>query len=279
MNQQHIHQRKKTSNISRRDDLRLGVGVAFTKRGGRPTIVEDSAPTQPPSGVAVAIIYRPNSRAASILTKILEVWKDDDRAATLRKLVLVAGLLCCLAWSSLASAEDTASEKPSPEQREFFEKQVRPLLVKRCFECHGATKAGGGLSLQTAQGWRNGGDSGPAIIPGKPDDSLLIDAINYRSLEMPPADKGGKLSEEEIALLTNWVAMGAPDPRDGRDILGGMTREEAQQWWAFQPLPDAPAADTAADVRRIDEFVQREIDGHGLITADGSSNIAAAPFL
>jgi mono/diheme cytochrome c family protein len=202
--------------------------------------VEDSAPTQPPSGVAVAIIYRPNSRAASILTKILEVWKDDDRPAIPGKPVRVAALLCCLAWSSLVSAEDAASEKISPEQHEFFEKQVRPLLVQRCLECHGGTKAGGGLSLQTAEGWRKGGETGPAIIPGKPDDSLLIDAINYRSLEMPPADKGGQLSAEEIALLTKWVAMGAPDPRDGSDILGGMTREEAGQWWAFQPLPEFP---------------------------------------
>jgi hypothetical protein len=84
---------------------------------------------------------------------------------------------------------------------------------------------------------------------------------------MPPADKGGKLPAEEIAVFTKWVQMGAPDPRDGSDLLGGMTREDAQKWWAFQPLPETPIGDAAADVKRIDELVQREIDRQGLTVA------------
>ena len=71
---------------------------------------------------------------------------------------------------------------------DFFEKQVRPLLIAKCYECHAGTKQSGGLSLETKAGWAKGGDSGPAIIPGDVDGSLLIDAINYRGIEMPPAD-------------------------------------------------------------------------------------------
>ncbi|MFM8986407.1 MAG: PSD1 and planctomycete cytochrome C domain-containing protein [Planctomycetia bacterium] len=134
------------------------------------------------------------------------------------------------------AASGSDAETISAGHLEFFEKLVRPLRVKRCFECHGGTQAEGGLSLASSAGWKTGGDSGPTIVPGKPADSLLIDAVNHRGLEMPPAERGGKLPAEEIAILTQWVAMGAPDPRAG-EVLGGMTRGEAQAWWAFQPLP------------------------------------------
>ena len=108
---------------------------------------------------------------------------------------------------------------------------------RRCFECHGGTKAGGGLSLQTAAGWRNGGESGPTILPGKTEESLLIKAINYGEIEMPPSDKRGKLSADEIAILTKWVARGAPDPRVADPKLGGMTVEDAKSWWGLLGTP------------------------------------------
>ena len=183
-------------------------------------------------------------------------------------LLLFAALLLGYTATGLFSADEPAAEPLSAEDRDFFEKQVRPLLVKRCLACHGGTKAGGGLSLETAAGWRKGGEGGPAIVPGKPDESLLIDAINYRSLEMPPAAKGGQLPADEIAILTKWVARGAPDPRDGRDVLGGMSRDEAAKWWAFQPLPIVdPTSDMAADVERIDALIQQELDRHALPVA------------
>ncbi|MGH9553236.1 MAG: c-type cytochrome domain-containing protein [Terriglobales bacterium] len=130
----------------------------------------------------------------------------------------------------LGASSSVMAAELSPEDIEFFEQQVRPLLVNRCFECHGSAKSGGGLSLGSAAGWQKGGDGGPAIVPGKPDESLLIGAINYHWLEMSPADKGGKLPDDEIAVLTKWVATGAPDPRTGRDVTGGMTSEEAKSW-------------------------------------------------
>ncbi len=150
------------------------------------------------------------------------------------------------------------------EPRDFFERQVRPLLVKRCYECHSGTKTSGGLSLETAAGWQTGGESGPAIVPGNPDDSLLIEAIKYRSFEMPPADKGGKLSEDEIAVLAKWIAMGAPDPRAEVDTLGGMNREQAMSWWAFQPLPAVEPELTPA---HIDAFLQAGLEERQLVPA------------
>lgn len=176
-----------------------------------------------------------------------------------------AALLLGLACFFPLAADEPPRKNISPEEREFFEKQVRPLLVKRCFECHGGTKAKGGLSLQSAAGWQKGGESGPAVVPGKPGESLLIEAVNYRSLEMPPANQGGKLSDDEIAVLTKWVTMGAPDPRDGLGQIGGMTREAAESWWAFQPLPTLDVAqDPKSDAIYIDAILQRELDRQGL---------------
>jgi len=162
-------------------------------------------------------------------------------------------LACGLSWAGPVSFADAPATIPA-EHLEFFEKHVRPLLAKRCFECHGGTKAGGGLSLATAKGWKQGGDSGPVILPGSPEESLLIEAIEYRSIEMPPADRGGKLPAEEIAIFRKWVAMGAPDPRSGEGVLGGMTEEEARAWWSFQPLPAAEPLES----RDIDALLGRE---------------------
>ncbi len=187
-----------------------------------------------------------------------------------RRLIMLGalfGLQGAVSGNAVRASDESVSSPISVDDRDFFEKKVRPLLEVRCLKCHGGTKAGGGLTLQSAPGWRKGGENGPPIVPGKPDESLLIEAINYDSLEMPPADEGGKLPAEEIAILTKWVAIGAPDPRDGNDVLGGMSREEAQQWWAFQPLSATPVEDAAADVKRIDELLQREIDRQGLPVA------------
>jgi len=146
----------------------------------------------------------------------------------------------------------------------FFESKVRPLLISRCYECHSGTKTMGGLSLDTRDGWQKGGDTGPAIVPGKPGESLLIDAINYGSLEMPPAEKGAKLSAEEIAVLTQWVATGAYDPRAQEARLGGMSLDEAKSWWSFQPLP---SADPSPSTANIDTFIQHALTANALAPA------------
>src|SRR5687768_13154330 len=109
----------------------------------------------------------------------------------------------------------TFSADVRPEERAYFEQKIRPILVKRCYSCHGpeAKTFKGDLRLGVPSGWRKGGESGePAIVPKKPTESLLLKAVNHDGLEMPP--KSPKIPASEIADLTRWIAMGAPDPRE-----------------------------------------------------------------
>src|SRR5438876_11427193 len=103
-----------------------------------------------------------------------------------------------------------ADAQPSQDGNEFFEKKIRPLLASKCYACHGEKIASSGLRLDFKAGWERGGNRGTAIVPGDPDGSLLIKAISFRDpqLKMPP---GGRLSATEVADLTEWVRMGAPD--------------------------------------------------------------------
>lgn len=109
--------------------------------------------------------------------------------------------------------------KASAEGLAFFENKIRPVLVKSCYECHSAEadKVKGGLALDTREGLRLGGDSGPAVVPGDLKASLLIEAIRYQNKDfaMPPQKSGGKLPDAVIQDFEQWVRMGAPDPRDG----------------------------------------------------------------
>ena len=168
-----------------------------------------------------------------------------------RTIPCVMFLLALSVSDSLRAAEEDA----------FFEKQVRPLLVKRCYKCHSGVKTNGGLSLDNRAGWQQGGDNGPAIVPGKPTASLLIKAINYESPKMPPPNAGGKLIAAEIAVLTEWVKQGAIDPRDDVVRHGGMTAKAAKAWWAFQPLP---ASKTPATSALIDRLIDAELAARSL---------------
>src|SRR5947209_17711628 len=120
-----------------------------------------------------------------------------------------------LSWIHFALlAWPVALAQAATEGDAFFESKVRPILVERCYECHSAEKkVKGGLRLDVREGWEKGGDTGPSIEPGKPEKSLLIEAVSYanRDLQMPPKQK---LPAAEAAVLRDWVAMGAPDSRD-----------------------------------------------------------------
>src|SRR5689334_21011145 len=125
-------------------------------------------------------------------------------SAPLRGLLLPVFAL--LATVAIARADSNG------DQEKFFRDAVQPILVQHCFKCHSHSsgKANGGLVLDSRNGWAKGGDSGPAIVPGKPDDSLLIQAVRYGDLQMPPT---GKLPPESIAILERWVMAGAADSR------------------------------------------------------------------
>jgi hypothetical protein len=175
----------------------------------------------------------------------------------------VAGWLA--AWSPIAiPAADSASAV------EFFEKRVRPILVERCYECHSTTgkKIKGGLRLDSREGWANGGDSGPAIAPGDPEESLLIQAVRWldQETQMPPKNK---LPQAEIDALVEWVRMGAPDPRGAALATLGSESQAmaATNHWAYQPVikPLPPEVKQSSWPRsKIDGFILGKLEVRSL---------------
>jgi hypothetical protein len=167
----------------------------------------------------------------------------------------------------------------TPEQLTFFETKIRPVLSKSCYRCHSQSegKSKGGLTLDTRAGWQKGGESGAAIVPGKPDESLLIKAVRYddEDMQMPPAanSKGSKLPADQIADLEQWVRMGAPDPRvapvarrDISKISDGLSegmRDSVKTHWAYQPLvsPGVPTVNNASWCKTsVDNFILAKLE-------------------
>src|SRR5438128_1606410 len=153
---------------------------------------------------------------------------------------------------------------PTPEGIEFFEIHIRPVLIAKCYECHSAKAKSlkGGLRLDTAERMRAGGESGPAIVPNKPDESLLVSALRYESNEMPPS---GKLPDAVISDFAKWIAIGAPDPRRENGAVGTQkkTKPNPRDHWAYkQPQRSAPPkiANTAAARCDVDRFVVARLE-------------------
>lgn len=165
-----------------------------------------------------------------------------------------------------------ADEALKTADLQFFESKIRPVLAENCYQCHShqADRIKGRLLLDSRDAVLAGGVSGPAIVPGKPDDSLLIQAIRYtdEDLKMPPEEHGGKLSEPQIADLTEWVRRGAPDPRvPAMGASGKAYGGVGQAHWAFQPVkqPAVPAVKDAAWARSpVDNFVLAKLEAAGL---------------
>jgi Protein of unknown function (DUF1553)/Protein of unknown function (DUF1549)/Planctomycete cytochrome C len=158
------------------------------------------------------------------------------------------------------------------ESEQFFEQKVRPVLVQHCYACHSAEadqkkKLKGGLFLDFAEGLLAGGDSGPAIVKGKSAESLLIKALNYDGLEMPPT---GKLPADVVADLAKWVDLGAHDPRKGQfpaKPVRVIDLAEGRKFWSFQPLTLAspPEVKNVAWARTpIDRFIAAKQESLGL---------------
>ncbi len=157
----------------------------------------------------------------------------------------------------------------------FFEKKVRPILVKHCYECHSekANERSGGLWLDRKAGWAEGGDSGPAIVPGKVESSLLIESIRYgnEDLQMPPESR---LSAEDIAILEKWVTMGAPDPRNAAITKTvrheAIDYEQARQGWAYRPFlkPAIPVDRDGWGTGDVDSFIVDRLKMKGLAPAE-----------
>ena len=155
------------------------------------------------------------------------------------------------------------------EKTEFFEKKIRPVLVKHCYECHSAAsdEAKGKLLLDFRGGLRKGGDSGPAVVPGKPKQSLILEALRYESFEMPPKKK---LPAAVIADFEQWIRQGAVDPRDkalspaeAAASTWKLQLAERSRWWSLQPLRNVspPAVRKSAwSKETIDRFVRSALE-------------------
>ena len=167
--------------------------------------------------------------------------------------LLTISACCALGLSSWAA--DSKPKEPTADELEFFEKKIRPIFVEHCQSCHGSKQSEAGLRLDLRAGWEKGGDSGPALRPGKPKESLLIKMVGGRPAKMPP---DSVLPEPLIADLTKWVEMGAPDPRTGEVQKPGRVIDwaEARKFWAFQPVAEVqpPAADSRWS-QPIDRFL------------------------
>lgn len=179
-------------------------------------------------------------------------------------LLLVVGLFAVVSGDAA---------KPAADVDRHFESKVRPILVEHCLRCHGAEKTKGGLRLDSGPAMNEGGDTGPAVVPGDPGKSLLIEAVRYNAdLKMPPK---GKLADAEIAALVTWVSQGAtwpqadaPQPAAAPEAGKPATpRPIDASWWAFQPPthPAPPVVKNPAWPRSdLDRFILAALENRGL---------------
>lgn len=197
-----------------------------------------------------------------------------------RPLAVLALLLC-----SLGTAE---ADPPSEADLRFFESKIRPLLIEHCTDCHSADAAQAELQLDSLAGMLTGGLSGPAVVPGQAEESLLVAAVSYadEALQMPPDEK---LPDAQIELLKQWIARGAPHPESDGVEMPAVRRaafdvDEARQFWSLQPIrrPPVPPVDDTVWVRSpIDAFVLAELEAAGLTPtapADRRSLIRRATY-
>lgn len=195
-------------------------------------------------------------------------WASAALAGALLSTVGLAADAPSVAASNIASAKTSLASAES----EFFETQIRPILANDCIKCHGEEKQKAGLRLDSRSALLEGGDSGPAIIPGDVQKSLLIAAIRQvGDISMPPKSR---LSEGEINKISEWIQHGAPWPssaapaaKTGAGPAAPALTEAQRHWWAFQPLrPLAPPSvkDTTKIRNPIDRFLQHDLEAHGL---------------
>lgn len=183
------------------------------------------------------------------------------------RILALCGLLASWGSTALLAAETTGDD---PQAAAFFESKIRPLLINKCQECHGAEKQKGGLRLDSREASLTGGDSGAVLVPMDPAKSLLMDVISYRGdIKMPPKSK---LSDAEIADLTLWVKQGAPWPNSKPSTTpmpeAGPTviTDEQRGFWAFQPIADPapPAVKNESWIQSpLDRFILAELEAKG----------------
>src|ERR1700676_1617059 len=181
---------------------------------------------------------------------------------SMRRTACIFGLICALGFGvARTRGAGAPAAAPSASDLEFYEKRGRPLLMERCYQCHSqqAKKLEGNLLLDSPQGWLAGGDLGPALVPGDPEKSLLIEAVRYgnQDLGMPPKKK---LAQTEIDLLVEWVKRGAPATRSLAGMAPSGKRtidlEAERRFWSYQPIR-RPALPAVKDTARARDDIHR----------------------
>jgi hypothetical protein len=173
------------------------------------------------------------------------------------------------AFSAILCGHSLAA--PTPQQLDFFESRIRPILAQECYECHStATKQKGGLVLDSRPGWQTGGDSGDAIKPGDPKNSLLLQTLQHEHEDLKMPKNGAKLDAKVIADFEQWILEGAPDPRDTaptkeqveKETAWSATLERRKEWWAFQKIKTENSK-----LKTIDDFIDAELNKQNLPAA------------
>ena len=175
--------------------------------------------------------------------------------ARVTQFAAVCYLLCC--------CNVTFGQEESPT--DHFESAIRPLLIAHCIECHGPDRQESGLRLDSRPGWMKGGDRGPAIVPGDPENSILLLAVKHAdpNLQMPEE----KLSDADIAAIEKWIREGAVDPRETAEASSKHVVSDPRTFWSFQPVRDLdpPAVSQPDWVRTpVDAFILAQLDTNGL---------------
>ncbi|HKD35840.1 MAG TPA: DUF1549 domain-containing protein, partial [Pirellulales bacterium] len=176
-------------------------------------------------------------------------------------LIAAAGVAC--ATDSLAVAGDSSGQ-PSSKSADLFAAKIRPVLTNVCLECHSGDKPENGLRLNSRAALLHGGDSGPPVIPGKPDESLLVKAVRrIEDLQMPPDDK---LPDETVKAFEDWVRGGAD--WSGGDLTASKSASEKRHW-SFMPIKaaDPPADPSGWSQSSIDGFLHAALAKAGLTPA------------
>lgn len=225
---------------------------------------------------------------------MLTPYSVQPRVGLIALLVLSAALLACPGTGFLAAGSVLADEPTGLNTTDLdtvYLSKVQPLLKERCYSCHShaARKSRGGLAVDSREALITGGESGAAIVPGKPEESVLIDAVKRDGLEMPPEGKGEPLNAAEIELLERWIRDGAHapaaiGPSGPKKRRPGALTDEDRKWWALQPLKgvappalashqdtDEPEADNqGAPLNEIDCFIRDRLKREGLTPAPTS---------
>jgi hypothetical protein len=200
----------------------------------------------------------------------------------------IFGVVACLGMSAFCGSSRAAG--PNQLHLEFFEKEIRPLLIERCFKCHGEKKAKSGLRLDSRAAIFRGGDTGPAAVPGDPDASLMIQAIRHQNgLKMPPKER---LTTRQIENLAYWVRSGLAWPERSPNTPASKSRptasfpftQEQRNFWSFQPVKDVtpPKVDDRSwPQSEIDRFILATLEArhlHPAKPADKRSLLRRATF-